>query len=82
MQDKTTRRAQKLQIIEDWQQSCRSQKIFCAEHNITLSTFITGTGFISRLRKALTAFCPLAVKDNSDEPVTLAGYPSGQPPPN
>lgn len=73
MQDRTIRRSQKLQMIETWKQSGLSQKDFCAEHNITFSTFYYWYRIYKSSEKSTDGFLPLAVKDNTDESVNLTG---------
>lgn len=73
MQDKTSARMQKLEMIEAWQQSGLSQKEFCTQNNITHSTFCYWYRVYKSSQKKTDSFVPLTITRQTDELMTLTG---------
>ncbi|MBK7097228.1 MAG: helix-turn-helix domain-containing protein [Sphingobacteriales bacterium] len=73
MQDKTSARMQKLEMIEAWQQSGLSQRAFCEKNNITHSTFYYWYRVYKSSEEKTDSFVPLTITRQADELMTLTG---------
>lgn len=73
MQDKTSARMQKLEMIEAWKQSGLSQRAFCEKNNITYSTFYYWYRVYKSPRKKTDGFVALTITGQTNELMTLTG---------
>ena len=57
MQNKKEQRAQKLEMITQWQQSGLTQRAFCIANNVAYQFFITTMVFTDPIKTALIVLC-------------------------
>jgi len=72
-QDRITRQADMLSLIEQWQGSGKSQQLFCHEHNLTYTTFYY---WLRRYRRGLDESNFLPVEISSGSHIEIR-YPGG-----
>lgn len=72
-QDRITRQTGMLSLIEQWQESGKTQQAFCQEHNITFSTFYY---WLKRYRRGIdeSSFLPVEISSGSNIEIR---YPDG-----
>jgi len=72
-QERIKRQEEMLSLIEQWQESCKTQQVFCEEHNLTFSTFYY---WLKRYRRGLdeSSFLPVEVSSGSHIEIR---YPGG-----
>lgn len=72
-QDRITRQTEMLSLIEQWQESGKSQQLFCQEHNLTYTTFYY---WLKRYRRGIDEnnFLPVEVSSGSHLEIR---YPGG-----
>ena len=74
MQNKKEERAQKLELIAQWQKSGLSQRAFCATHNIAYHVFHYYYRVYRSGQNASECFVPVKVCSSiSHEQITLTG---------
>ena len=74
MQNKKEHRAQKLQMIDEWQQSGLSQKAYCAANNIAYHVFHYWYGRYRSNQKATDSFLPVKITSpGTDEQIIITG---------
>ena len=72
-QDRITRQTEMLSLIEQWQESGKSQQLFCQEHNLTYTTFYYWLRFYRR-RLDNSNFLPVEISSGSHIEIR---YPGG-----
>jgi transposase-like protein len=72
-QDRITRQTEMLSLIEQWQESGKSQQLFCQENNLTYTTFYY---WLRRYRHGLdeSSFLPIEISSGSHIEIR---YPGG-----
>jgi len=72
-QDRITRQTDMLSLIEQWQESGKTQQVFCQEHNIIFSTFYY---WLKRYRRGIeeSNFLPVEISSGSNIEIR---YPDG-----
>jgi transposase-like protein len=72
-QDRITRQTDMLSLIEQWQESGKTQQAFCQEHDITFSTFYY---WLKRYRRGIdeNSFLPVEISSGSNIEIR---YPDG-----
>jgi transposase-like protein len=72
-QDRLTRQTDMLSLIEQWQESGKTQQVFCQEHDITFSTFYY---WLKRYRRGIeeSSFLPVEISSGSNIEIR---YPDG-----
>jgi transposase-like protein len=72
-QDRITRQTDMLSLIEQWQESGKTQQVFCQEHEITFSTFYY---WLKRYRRGIeeNSFLPVEISSGSNIEIR---YPDG-----
>ena len=74
MQDKQEHRSQKLQMIDQWQQSGLSQKAFCQANGIAYHVFHYWYGVYRSDKNPSGSFLPLQIQHpKTDKPITITG---------
>jgi hypothetical protein len=74
MQDKKEHRLQKLQMIDQWQQSGLSQKSFCAANGIAYHVFHYWYGVYRSDKSTSGSFLPLQIQHpKNDQQITITG---------
>jgi transposase-like protein len=63
-QERTKRREEMLSLIEQWQESGKSQQLFCQEHDLTYTTFYY---WLKRYRRGIdeSSFLPVEISSGS-----------------
>ena len=72
-QDRITRQTDMLSLIEQWQESGKTQQVFCQEHNIIFSTFYY---WLKRYRRGIEESNFLPVEISSGSYIEIR-YPGG-----
>ena len=72
-QDRITRQADMLSLIEQWQESGKTQQVFCQEHNLIFSTFYY---WLKRYRRGIEESSFLPVEISSGNNIEIR-YPDG-----
>jgi transposase-like protein len=72
-QDRITRQTEMLSLIEQWQESGKSQQLFCQEHNLTYTTFYYWLRLYRR-RLDNSSFLPVEISSGSHIEIR---YPGG-----
>jgi transposase-like protein len=72
-QDRITRQTEMLSLIEQWQESGKTQQSFCQEHDITFSTFYY---WLKRYRRGIEESSFLPVEISSGNNIEIR-YPDG-----
>ena len=72
-QDRITRQTDMLSLIEQWQESGKTQQAFCQEHDITFSTFYY---WLKRYRRGIDENSFLPVEISSGINIEIR-YPDG-----
>jgi transposase-like protein len=72
-QQRITRQEEMLSLIEQWQESGKTQQVFCQEHDITFSTFYY---WLKRYRRGIeeSNFLPVEISSGSNIEIR---YPDG-----
>jgi hypothetical protein len=72
-QQRTNRQAEMLSLIERWQESGKTQQVFCQEHDLTFSTFYY---WLKRYRRCIdeSSFLPVEISSGSHIEIR---YPGG-----
>lgn len=72
-QDRISRQTDMLSLIEQWQESGKTQQAFCQEHDITFSTFYY---WLKRYRRGIeeSSFLPVEISSGSNIEIR---YPDG-----
>lgn len=72
-QERATRQAEMVSLIERWQESGKTQQVFCQEHDLTFSTFYY---WLKRYRRGIdeSSFLPVEVSSGSHIEIR---YPGG-----
>jgi transposase-like protein len=72
-QDRITRQTDMFSLIEQWQESGKTQQAFCQEHDITFSTFYY---WLKRYRRGIeeSNFLPVEISSGSNIEIR---YPDG-----
>lgn len=72
-QERITRQTDMLLLIEQWQESGKTQQLFCQEHDITFSTFYY---WLKRYRRGIeeSNFLPVEISSGSNIEIR---YPDG-----
>lgn len=74
MQDKQEHRSQKLQMIDQWQQSGLSQKAFCAANDIAYHVFHYWYGVYRSDKNGNSSFVPVQIKHAvGEQQITVTG---------
>lgn len=72
-QERIQRQEEMLSLIEQWQESGKTQQLFCQEHDLTFSTFYY---WLKRYRRGLdeSSFLPVEISSGSNIEIR---YPGG-----
>ena len=72
-QERTNQKEKMLSLIEQWQESGKTQQVFCQEHDLTFSTFYY---WLKRYRRGIdeNSFLPVDVSSGSHIEIR---YPGG-----
>jgi transposase-like protein len=72
-QERINRQEEMLSLIEQWQESGKSQQLFCQEHDLTYTTFYY---WLKRYRRRLdeSTFLPVEISSGSNIEIR---YPGG-----
>lgn len=54
------------EIVNDWEQSGESQKIYCGRIGVSLNTFVYARNKLLQKPKTKTTFAPLVIKNNEE----------------
>lgn len=72
-QQRITRQEEMLSLIEQWQESGKTQQVFCQEHEVTFSTFYY---WLKRYRRSMDESNFLPVEISSGSCIEIR-YPGG-----
>jgi len=74
-QERISRQEEMTSLIESWQESGKTQQVFCQEHDLTFSTFYY---WLKRYRREINenSFLPVEINSSTQSSIEIR-YPDG-----